>query len=194
MGFPRFYHMKVVRALDGYNFPSLTEMADLCDGLVRLRKSIADCNGDKLDPDFVAKEIEEPLQRLLCHARSLQVDDNPCIQATSFAVELIIHLSWRLQKGYNLTPIADRLKEALRRLQIRQCMYMDLTSWQLIIGAIASDIGSPTRAWFVSKLRHAVSTLRSRGWYAPLEILEGVLVPDLRPMMYLKTLLQEVDY
>lgn len=193
MGFPRFYHKKLIKALKGYDSLSLTIIADICDSLVQLRESMAPCNGDKMDPGFVAQDIEEPLKKLLYDVRSLQVDDNPCIQATSLAIELILCLSWRLQDGYNLTPIATKLKEALGRLPIRPCMYMDLTSWQLIMGAIASDAGSQTRTWFVSKLQDAVSTLRSRGWLAPLEILKGVLVLDSRLMMYFEALLKELD-
>jgi hypothetical protein len=63
-------------------------------------------------------------------------------------------------------------------LPVRPCLFMDLASCQLMLGAIAAREDSEVRAWFVARLRRAVTTLRSRGWERPLEILERGFVSN----------------
>jgi hypothetical protein len=130
---------------------------------------------------------------LLCQARAFRVNDDPYIQATTRAFEIVIHLSWRKQSEIDLTSLASELKEALCRLQHRPCSYMNLTSCQLMIGAIAAEKGSQTRAWFVALLRSAVLALRSRGWDDPLEILKKGFVYESGLMTSLRSLWIELD-
>lgn len=56
---------------------------------------------------------------------------------------------------------------------------MDLTSFQLVIGAIAADKASPVRAWFVDRISKAVSWMQRHGWHAPLSVAETVIGAEL---------------
>lgn len=204
LGFPRLYHKKIIEALSAYDHPQpISDVATISDRLVRLRKSIDDHRKYQLGPAFVTGQIEEPLNRLLHQARALRVVDdddnnnNPIMQATSRAIELTLYLSWRPQPraaANDLTPIATELKEALCRFQIRPCSYMDLTSCPIMLGAIAADQGSQTRAWFVTRLKKAVLGMRSRGWDNPLEILKkGFTLSDSGLMTEFRALWKELD-
>lgn len=153
-------------------FYPLSDINIISEGLVRLLESIKSSRSSQFDSSLVAEDIGKYQRRLLCQIQALRGDDSPSIQATIRSVELIVHLSSGCPSKVNLTPIADQLKEALCRLQLRQCFYMDLTSCQLMIGAIAAEKGSKTRAWFVTTLKTAVLVLKSRGWDDPLNLLK----------------------
>ena len=90
-------------------------------------------------------------------------------------------------------PIAVELKEAFCRLEIMTCSYMDLTSCQLMIGAVAARKGSHTREWFMEKLKSAVEALRSRGWDNPRQILEKGFVIDSSLIISFRALWKELD-
>ncbi len=107
-------------------------------------------------------------------------------------MELILHLSWFPQET-DLTPVAGELKDALCALPVRPCLFMDLSSCQLMLGAVAASEGSEVRAWFVARLRRAVVTLRSRGWKRPLEILERGFVSDDGLVARFRALWKEMD-
>lgn len=163
-------------------------MANISDDLTQLQKSIDRHRNYPPGSDVEAKQIEEVWNSLLCQTRALRLEDNPFVQATSRAIELILYLSWFPHLEGNFTLLANELKEVLSGLPMRPCLFMDITSCQLMLGAVAARKGSQTRAWFVAKLRTAVLALRSRGWVQPLEILEkgfvaeGVLVSRFRAL------------
>jgi hypothetical protein len=187
------YHKKIIDAIRAYGSQPICTVANISDGLVQLRKSIDTHRKFSTDSDVLAKEIEENWKNLLCQARALRFEDNPFVQATSLAVELILYLSWFPQLEANLTLLASELKDALCRLPFRPCLFMDLTSCQLMLGAVAAGEGSQVRAWFVARLRRAVLALRSRGWVRPLEILEKGFVLDLGLVARFRALWKELD-
>ena len=143
-------------------------------------------------PGFVVEAIEQPLVRLHCQVRALRVNDNPFVHATSLAIEIVLHLSWPAQLELDITHLASELKAALCMIPIRVCFLMDLTSFQLMIGAIAAEAGSSTRTWFLSKLKRAVLVLRSRGWDEPLELFDKTFVPNKDIIRRLRSLWKEL--
>ena len=161
--FPLAYHKKIIVAIRAYGSQPICNVANISESLVQLRKSIDTCRKSSLCSDFWAKEMEKNWNSLLCQARALRFEDNPFVQATSLAIELILYLSWCPQLEANLTLLASELKEALCRLPFRSCLFMDLTSCQLMLGAVAAGKGSQARARFAARLRRAVLALRSRG-------------------------------
>jgi hypothetical protein len=70
---------------------------------------------------------------------------------------------------------------------------MDLTSCQLMLGAVAEGKGSQVRAWFMARLRMAVLELRPRGWVRPLEILEKGFVSDVGLVARFRALWKELN-
>ena len=177
-----------------YGFQAVSDIADICKDLTCFQKLTEGCRQGEIRPDFPLVEVEIWFHKLLNEARSFQGDQSPFVQATAFAIELIIHMFWSShQEKIDPTLVASRMKEALCRLQIRPCSYMDLTSCHFMIGAIASDERSQARTWFVSKLRRAVRALRARGWENPLDIVERGFVPDLNLSIRLKALWEEVS-
>lgn len=88
----------------------------------------------------------------------------------------------------NLNRLADELKQSLEQLPMRPCAYMDLTSCQLIVGAVVADNGSGTRNWFMDKLTGAARAMQSRGWSDPFSILEKGLRSDIDLMEWFRPL------
>ncbi|KAI1321867.1 hypothetical protein F5Y16DRAFT_388339 [Xylariaceae sp. FL0255] len=176
-GFPRFYHkniIKVLRTTNDAQYQPLIRIAALCEDLVGLRVSISEARKSSWDSDSLFRLIVEPIGALLVAARALREDKNESVRAASIAIELVIYLSWSPAAAWmNLTAITEELKEAMRRVLGRPCAYMDLTSCQLILGAVAAEEGSSTRTWFTDKLQSASRSLSSRGWDGALNILEG---------------------
>jgi len=191
--FPLAYHRKIIDAIRVYGSQPICNVANISDSLVKLRKSIDTHRKSSSGSDVRAKEIEKNWNSLLCQARALRFEDNPFVQATSRAIELILYLSWYPQREANLTLLASELKEALCRLPVRPCLFMDLTSCQLMLGAVAAGEGSRVRAWFVARLRRAVLALRSRGWVRPLEILEKGFVSNVGLVAHFRALWKELD-
>ena len=191
--FPLAYHRKIIDAIRAYGNQPICSIANLSDGLVQLRKLIDTHHKSSSDSNVQGNEIEKIWNSVLFQARALRFDDNPYVQATSRAIELILCLSWHPQLESNIVVLAGELKKALCRLPIRPCLFMDLTSCQLMLGAVAADEGSRDRAWFVAKLRRAVLVLRSRGWVRPLEILENGFVSDARLVARFRALWKELD-
>ena len=176
--FPLAYHKRVIDAIRTYDSQPFCNVADICDKIVQLRNLIEAHYSLNSESGNRAKEIETNWNLLLNQVRALRLEDSPVFQATSLAMELILYLSWDTPLQTNLTHLASELKEALHRLPFRPCLFMDLTSCQLMLGAIAAGEGSHIRAWFVARLRRAVLVLRCRGWARPLEILEKSFMPS----------------
>lgn len=168
-------------------------MAAIIGRLVQWRNSINPYRKYQLGPNSTTKEIEEPLARLHCDARALRVEEDPYVQATSRAIELVLYLSWPPQVRVDLTLLASELKEDLSQLQVRPCVYMDLTSFHLMIGAISADKGTQTRAWFVGKISRVVLAMRMRGWGEKLRVLERGLTSDTSLRPQLKALWKEIN-
>ncbi|KAI9825940.1 MAG: hypothetical protein M1819_000459 [Sarea resinae] len=191
--FPLAYHRKIIDKIRPYGSQPICIVANISDNLVQLRKSIDRHRKYSSGSDIQAKEIEKWWNSLLCQARALRFDDNPFVQATSRAIELILHLSWCPQPEANLTLLAGELREAWCQLPVRPCLFMTLTSCQLMLGAVAAGEGSQDRAWFMATLKGAVLALRSRGWVRPLEILETGFVSDVGLVARFRALWRELD-
>ncbi|RDL37372.1 Uncharacterized protein BP5553_04805 [Venustampulla echinocandica] len=191
--FPLAYHRKIIDAIRAYGSQPICSIANMSDSLVQLRKLIDTHRKSSSGSDVREKEIGKIWNSLLCQARSLRFDDNPFVQATSRAIELILYVSWCPQLEANLTLLASELKDALCRLPVRPCLFMDITSSQLMLGAVAAGEGSQIRAWFVARLRRAVLALRSRGWVRPLEILEKGFVSNDWLVASFRALWKELD-
>jgi hypothetical protein len=192
--FPRFYHPKIVDAVKSYGFQELSDIAQICNEVSRFRKATESHRQSQASSDISLAEIEDWLDRLVNQARSFQMDPNPFIRSTAFALELILDIFWSSQQiKIDSSRVATGMKNALCRLHVRPCSYMDLTSGHFMIGAIAAVRGSSTRLWFVSKLQRAVKVLKARGWANPLDIVEQGFVPDLEISCQLQDLWKEVS-
>lgn len=177
------YHKKIIEALGDHGSPVLGQVASISDRVIRLRRCIDAYQTNQLSTSsIIATDIEESLAALCREARALHADDNPSVQAAARSIELVLRLSWPAQPGVDqdqdLTLLADELKEAWCRFPIRPCAYMELTSYQFIIGAVAASEYSPTRAWFVARLQRLVKGMQVRGWNEPLEVLDRGFASD----------------
>ncbi|RYC59100.1 hypothetical protein CHU98_g7107 [Xylaria longipes] len=179
-GFPRFYHKKLVNAIrtvHGVQCSSLIRMEGLCENLARWMQEINASRKYPQKSDFIMEHIMQPMHDVLSQARAIRAEGSPALQASCIAVELIIWLSWSSQPGaINLTAVASELKDAIYASQFRPCCYSDLTSCQLMLGAMAADEGSPTRAWFMDRLRSAWQMVKSRGCSDVTDILERNMI------------------
>ncbi|KAK3692007.1 hypothetical protein B0T22DRAFT_634 [Podospora appendiculata] len=182
--FPLVYQSKVIDVIRLYGDHPVLKVANIIDSLVRLQDSIAvHRSTSSTGPDVTreAKEIKQKWNTLLCLTRALRLESkNPFVQATSRAIELVLHLSWPSSGASrtDLTPLASELKQALCQIPVRPCLFMDLTSCQLMLGAIAAAEGSEVKAWFVGRMTRAALALRSRGCVRPLDILDKGFVSD----------------
>ncbi|KAH8692345.1 hypothetical protein BGW36DRAFT_304164 [Talaromyces proteolyticus] len=174
--FPRIYHKKIIDALGNDACPAIVQVASIPEDLIALKRSI-----DSHQPDS-EYEIDASIANLHNKVQALlKKNHNEFVWATAQTIELIIYLLWPLQQGSqsnNLNILAEKLKETLEKWLVKPCPYMDLTSCQLIIGAIAAKSGTSTRTWFVNKLTNAARAMRSRGWNDPFEVLEMGMKAD----------------
>ena len=156
---------------------SLMGMVDLCESLAHWMDAIDASREAPQTSGFMMKEVVQPMYEMLSQARSLRTDENLILRASCICIELIIYLSWNCApSAINLTAIASELKEVISSTQFRPCCYSDLTCCQLMLGAVATKEGSPTRAWFTSRLSSAWRVVKSRGCNDPMGILNRNMV------------------
>lgn len=171
-GFPRAWHPKLIHALREYHDRKITKLSSICDNVVQLWRAINFHHQNPLDPISIAKNIEEPLAEVHYQARALRSPDNVHIDAAARAIELVLHLLWPTQSPAHLTLLASELRGRRSHFPVRHCPYMDLTSFQLMIGAVAAERRSDTRAWFVDRVARSVRWMQNRGWHEPLSLVE----------------------
>lgn len=167
-------------------------MAAICHGIAQLWKSIATFRNCTQGISFTVKSIEDPVAELHRKTQALCHHNNPAVKGTALALQIILYMSWSTQPEPDITVLASELMEALSLTERTTCCYLEFSSFQLMIGAISAKIGSPTRIWFLTKLKSAVSVLQSRGWDTLLNLFSRVIVPDKRIMLYLKALWVEL--
>lgn len=188
------YHKKIIDAIHPYGDQLICSLANICESLIRFPKA-ADLHIKSLShPDDWTTQIA-PQQNSLLHqiqTLRLQHGDDPYLRASCLSMELILYLSCPYP-GMDLTSTAGELRDALSALPVRYCLFMDLVSCQLMLGAVAANEGSEVREWFVARIRRAVTTLRSRGWERPLEVLEKGFVSDNGLVARFRELWREVD-
>lgn len=172
------FHSKVVALAVDPNDRILSMMETMSKDLALVRKWVNThpnerCSG-KDPPDIAALWV-----KLYIKCRLHEGHSNPFVRATVKAAQIILHLSSPPDADQSQIPtLADELKHELSQLPVRSCWCMELTSCQIIVGAIASARGSATRAWFFDKLRNGVNTMRNRGWEDAFGFLERVLATD----------------
>jgi len=134
---------------------------------------------ERLGPSpSAAESIQDSLSGLHHQIRALRVDDcSQYVRVTSLAMELVLRLCWPSE--LDLTALAGELKDALCTIPVRACSYMDVTSFQLMVGAVAAQQGSQTRAWFFARLKRALLAVRSQGWDEPLELFTNVYISNI---------------
>jgi hypothetical protein len=186
------YHNKVIDIIRTYGNQPFCTVADICDDVIELRRLIS-AHRQSSEVDAASKEIHETWSCLLYRARTLRLDTNPCVRAASSAIQLVLQLSWDPEQNTALGDTAEELKEAICLLPARSCLFMDVTSCQLMLGAVAAYRGSQTRAWFVAKLRRAVVALRARGYTRPQDILAQGIVAEPSLMDCFGSLWEEVN-
>ncbi|KAI1288167.1 hypothetical protein F5Y03DRAFT_98836 [Xylaria venustula] len=175
-GFPRFYHKKFIdtaRTAQDDRFSSLVRLADVCDNLACWMQTIDESRIRPRESRFMMEHIVQPMHDILSQSQAIREDSDVAAQASCITIELIIYLSWSSLSRINLTSVASELKDAICASQFRPCRYSDLTSCQLMIGAIAADKGSPTRAWFMDRMSNAWRIVKSRGCNDVMDILRS---------------------
>jgi hypothetical protein len=170
--FPRLYHERLINALVDCNHKGISKLKTICGSFIQLQKSIDAHRQHQLASNFVAREIEEPLANLHYEVRALRTTNDPYLDVAARSIELVLYLTWPSQSGAHLTFLAGELKEAICGFPIKGCSYMNLTSFPLMIGAIAAERESLTRAWFVDRMAREVRAMQMRGWNEPLSLLQ----------------------
>ncbi|KAI0968558.1 hypothetical protein F4678DRAFT_464172 [Xylaria arbuscula] len=195
-GFPRFYHKKFINAArkaQDDRCSSLIRLAHVCENLVNWMQSVDESRIHPQKSGFMMEHIVQPMHDILSQARAIRDDSDVAAQASCITIELIIYLSWSSLSGINLTAVASELKDAICASQFRPCCYSDLTSCQFMIGAIAADKGSPTRAWFMDRMRSAWRIVKSRGCNEVMDILGKNMRLNTRLESQFRSLWVELD-
>ncbi|KAI1172786.1 hypothetical protein F4777DRAFT_581549 [Nemania sp. FL0916] len=197
-GFPRFYHKKFINATrtsPEVRWSSLIRLADLCENLVRWMQGIEASRDHPQTSSFLMEHVMRPMHDILSEARDIRADGKPAVIASCIAIELIVCLSWTPLPGasINLTAVANELKDAIYASSFRPCYYFDLTSYQLMIGAVAADEGSLTRTWFTNKMGNAWRSVKSRGYNDIMGLMQRNLVSTTSLKTQLKSLWRELD-
>ncbi|ETS79389.1 hypothetical protein PFICI_09242 [Pestalotiopsis fici W106-1] len=194
LGFPRWYHRNLVKAICRYGFLAMSEIAIACDALVEVLKSIEEVQNAPPSQTSGLKEVEINKQVLdiLLQARALKSYEEPSIRITATTIELILYLSWPQEPAVDCTSTADEMRQALCRMFIRPCCYSDLTSGYLMVGAIASDEGSETKKWFTSRLRDALVSVQTDNARSLREELKGEFLHRVGSMLCSEETLNDI--
>ncbi|KAH7353331.1 hypothetical protein B0T11DRAFT_356373 [Plectosphaerella cucumerina] len=138
--FPRVCHPCLVKDLvDNDDGSIISVLNDTSDKVSRLRKTIEAHRKHPLDEESVALFIQRPYDQLIAEIDSLLGHENAYTRNTAKAIELILSLSWPMETDEaKSSSLAAELKDGLAALPGRSCLYMDVTSCPIIVGAIAS--------------------------------------------------------
>lgn len=160
--------------------------------LIELRKIVGEHRYSWVESSHVPHDVEKLWFKCYIKVKVLQGHHNSHVQAAATAFELILFLLANIKEDSNLWDVADVLKARLTSLPGRSCLYMDLTSCQVILGAIAAKKGSEAQAWFVEKLNMGMEAMLRRGWDDPFQILERRVMVDPYVLGRLRALRPEI--
>ncbi|KAI9159163.1 hypothetical protein HJFPF1_07171 [Paramyrothecium foliicola] len=191
-GYPRMFHDKLVDLAVEPDNKILPVLAAMSQDLSRIRKWVNARLPNRSSPGGAPPDLEHLWVKLYIQCQVLRGHNSPFVRATLLATQIILLLSSPPGADEScIIKVAHALQQELSQLPGRSCWCMELTSCQIIVGAIASPAGSKTRAWFMGKLKTGVSTMRARGWDDPFAILERVLAADEDMLRRLRALWKE---
>lgn len=179
-GFPRIFHADTIHELklESIRNHLVLMVASMAEDLAALRQL------RNQSPDLVAQASNVPPSaseawvRVSIKCHMLRAHENSFVRCTAKAMELILNLTCAGDRTARITELAKELKNALAELPGKSCIYMDLSSCSLILGAIAAEKGSEEKNWFIARLRTGIDALRQRGWADPYSILEKTMCSD----------------
>ncbi|CAH0046143.1 unnamed protein product [Clonostachys solani] len=176
LGFPRFYHLKVVDMLSSHGDQVLSKLAPIPADLSLLKTAV-----DAPETGHMGQTshgVEEPLERVRLATRALREFNDPYVKATSRSLEIYLNLLWPLLFTIDLESVGSELKDAMSEFRIKACPYMDLTSPHYILGLLATEKDSEASAWFLDRIQGSVQVMRQRGWSDPLSVMKRGLVHE----------------
>lgn len=168
------------------------KVAAIAERLSHVRQTINRERKNWAKPDDVPRKAQEYWMLCSMETRTLQKHSNPHVRATAKAFELALFLSASKVGDGIIARVADELRAEMDGIPGRTCIYMDLTSCPLILGAVAAREGSETRDWFLGRLRRAVRAMRLRGWEDPFEALRRAVEADAELLYCLDDLREEI--
>ncbi|CAH0042457.1 unnamed protein product [Clonostachys rhizophaga] len=170
LGFPRFYHPKVVDMLRSHGDQVLSTLAPISTDISLLKTAVGAPETGHVGQ--ASHDIEGLLERLRLATQALREFNEPYIKATSRSLEIYLNLLWPLSFPIDLDSVGTELKEAVREFRIKACPYMDLTSPHYILGLLATEKDSEARCWFQERLQGPLHVMRQRGWSDPLSLMK----------------------
>ena len=188
------YHPILVQELAAGQRSTISTLDAIATKVAQLRRTILCHRKGQLSPEDVTINIHQPWKQLYSEAQALELHNNSHVCSAAKAIKLILAVSWPLHTNDDdCAHLAEDLRVSLASMSGRSCLYMDLSSCQLIIGAIAAKRGSETRAWYVDRLQTALQAIEQRGWEKPFGILERVVASDEHLLGRLRLLCDEVS-
>lgn len=174
------FHSDIIRelTLDSSSNQTVLTIASMSKDLAYLRQLRNQSPGSVAEANKVPLRASEAWLRVSIKCHLLRTHQNPFVRSTAKAMELILNMTCPPQPIGRATELAVQLKEALSELPGRSCMYMDLTSCSLILGAVAAEEGSEAHQWYIARLKRAIDAMRDRGWDDPYSILEKTMSRD----------------
>ncbi|VUC36786.1 unnamed protein product [Clonostachys rosea] len=176
LGFPRFYHTKVVDSLSSHGDQVISALAPISANVLFLKNAAGASQIGRATQ--TSQDAQGPLQRLQLATRILREFDDPYVQATSLSLEIYLNLLWPLLFPIDIESVGSELQDAMSEFRIKACPYMELTSPHYILGLIATKKGSPARTWFSDKLQGSVQVMRQSGWSDPLSLMKRGLANE----------------
>lgn len=169
LGYPRVYNTQVVQALAGNGHPDLTMVLRIGAKLVKFRKTLADYRNDLEAGAHVADRLTEMVDEIDRQLRVMQANKSAYMRAASVGARIFLRFAWPTEAARpdQLTRLGCEMKHAVCEFPFRQCPYMDLTSTTFVMGFLAAENDSPTKWFFLSRMRHVVAEMQSRGWDRP---------------------------
>ncbi|KAK7212196.1 hypothetical protein V2G26_019374 [Clonostachys chloroleuca] len=170
LGFPRFYHPKVVDMLSSHGDQVISTLAPISTDISLLKTAVGAPETGHVGQ--ASHDVAGPLERLRLATHALREFNEPYIKATSRSLEVYLNLLWPLLFPMDLHSVGTELKDAISEFRIKACPYMDLTSPHYILGLLATANDSEARSWFLERIQGSVQVMRQRGWSDPLSLMK----------------------
>ncbi|KAH7324279.1 hypothetical protein B0I35DRAFT_423834 [Stachybotrys elegans] len=178
MKYSRSYDRSIVEAIGEDGNPDIVQVSEITERLAKLRDCINTCLQDPTSLSALRETISARVAAMLKELKGLQTHENNEVRAFSWSAQLLLHLSWQSAPPVDMTMMAKELSHALDCRPFPPCSYMEITSCPLMLGALAAEKGSQTRAWFLTKMRQAVMAPQLRGFDTKIEILRRGMARD----------------
>jgi hypothetical protein len=156
----------------------IAAIVDISQQIAKLRYSLDLIYNYPTDSSFIVQEIDKPVTSILHTLETLpETEEVSYLSLLARAIRIFICLLWPPSAKTPPSDLANELRHALGEPKMRLCSSINLTVWQMFVGAVAADSNSETRMWYLDTLKKIFVPMRVFDWQAVIAVLEKGFMP-----------------